>query len=151
MTSQVRLFYFLSIIYWANQFHAAMPLFCIKSQRTWFILCLLSLLTSFLSHIWSITVQKYRRINTVLKTSIETHLIFTFGLFAFPAIIIRRQDTEMAANKCSNIVIRKLLNFFQQVKIVTQVSTRKKSEHAQPTVEICLKYGWWRAITWNEN
>ena len=57
----------------------------------------------------------------------------------------------MAANKCSNIVIRKLLNFFQQVKIVTQVSTRKKSEHAQPTVEIYLKYGWWRGFTWNEN
>ena len=115
-------------------------------------LCLLSVLTSFLSHIWSITEQKYRSIDTVfLKTSIETHLIFTFGLSAFPAIIIRRQETEMAANKCSNIVIRKLLNFFQQVKIVTQVSTRKKSEHAQPTVEIYLKYGWWRGFTWNEN
>ena len=145
-----------------EQFHAAMPLFCIRSQKTqmnyenpWHTgapLCLLSVLTSFLSHIWSITEQKYRSIDTVfLKTSIETHLIFTFGLSAFPAIIIRRQETEMAANKCSNIVIRKLLNFFQQAEIVTQVSARKKSEHAQPTIEIYLKYGWWRGFTWNEN
>lgn len=56
----------------------------------------------------------------------------------------------MAATKCSNIVTRKPLNFFQQDKIITQVSNRKNSEHAQPAVEICLKYGWWLFITWNE-
>ena len=147
-----------------EQINSMLPWFCFvldhrkikmnyeNPRHTGAPLCLLSGLTSFLSHIWSITEQKYRSIDTLfLKTSIETHLIFTFGLSAFPAIIIRRQETEMAANKCSNIVIRKLLNFFQQVKIVTQVSTRKKSEHAQPTVEIYLKYGWWRGFTWNEN